>query len=49
MNLLSIVTVAANGQWEAFYFLDGIEISEREYWIVQFSAMDRIYSDSEGE
>lgn len=40
MAIYSITTVSADGA-SAVYILDGIEISEAEFWAVQCASIDR--------
>ncbi len=48
MNTLAITTLAPGPVINAVYFLDGHEISEREYFAVQNAAIARAYDgDSE--
>lgn len=41
LNLIADYIVNADGTGTAVFFLDGIEITEGEYWAVQVAALAR--------
>lgn len=47
-GLIATYTIDPDGIGAAYFFLDGLEITEREYWTIQFAALDRAINDGAG-